>query len=306
MDSGPFHAGELAMQERAGSRQRLAESAPRGIRDHMPDQHRELFEQLPFLLAGSVDAQGQPWASVLAGPPGFVRSPDPRLLRVDARPLPHDPLAFTLRGGMAIGLLGIQPHTRRRNRMNGRVVALDAEGFAVQVGQSFGNCPKYITPREARYAPGPESEPEGASSLERLKELDEEAQRLLARADTFFLATAHPAAEEGWRPALGVDISHRGGPAGFVRVEDERRLCVPDFVGNAFFMTLGNLHLYPRCGLLFIDFASGDRLYLAARAELEWEGPGVRAIEGAQRLMHLELTEIVRVRGALPLRWTAP
>src|SRR4029450_3454962 len=102
-----FHEGELTWQERAGARERLAQAGPRVIRDHMPDQHRDFFAQLPFLVAGTVDAQGQPWASVLAGPPGFVDSPGPRQLLVRAQPFPHDPLAETLGTGSPIGVLGV-------------------------------------------------------------------------------------------------------------------------------------------------------------------------------------------------------
>jgi predicted pyridoxine 5'-phosphate oxidase superfamily flavin-nucleotide-binding protein len=289
MAAATFHAGELALQQRAGSFQRLAEVGPRVIRDHMPEPHREFFALLPFLLAGTVDAQGQPWASVLAGPPGFVHSPDPRSLRIAAAPLPHDPLAGTLVEGMPIGLLGIQPHTRRRNRVNGRVVALDAGGFTIQVSQSFGNCPKYIEPREPHHAAAA-----GAVSMERLAALDAAAARLAASADTFFIATAHPRAGADGEPAHGVDVSHRGGPAGFVQV-DGNRLAVPDFVGNGFFNTLGNLQLEPRCGLLFVDFFSGELLYLAARAEVQW-------VE-AQRQLVMEVSQAIRVRGSLPLRW---
>ena len=32
------------------------------IRDAMPEQHREFFAQLPFVIAGTVDQTGQPWA----------------------------------------------------------------------------------------------------------------------------------------------------------------------------------------------------------------------------------------------------
>jgi hypothetical protein len=300
MNTPTFHAGELALQQRAGSFARLAEVGSRVIRDHMPDQHREFFPLLPFLLAGSLDADGQPWASVLTGPPGFVHSPDPRLLRVDALPLPHDPLQGRLRTGMPIGLLGIQPHTRRRNRVNGTVTAVDAQGFSVHVGQSFGNCPKYIQPREPRYSDGVVSD---APPVQRLPALDAQAAALIERADTFFIATAHPQAAGHGEPALGVDVSHRGGPPGFVRVQPDGRLAVPDFVGNGFFNTLGNLQLEARCGLLFIEFGTGELLYLSARAELQWDGPEVRAIEGAQRLLRLAPTQMLRVRGTLPLQW---
>ena len=68
-----FHEGELAWQERTGARARLAQAGPRVIRDHMPEQHREFFAQLPLLVAGTVDAQGQPWASVSRRPAGLRR-----------------------------------------------------------------------------------------------------------------------------------------------------------------------------------------------------------------------------------------
>jgi predicted pyridoxine 5'-phosphate oxidase superfamily flavin-nucleotide-binding protein len=294
-----FHAGETALQWRGGSRAHLAEIGPRVIRAFMPQQHRDFFAELPFVLAATVDGSGQPWASALAGPPGFVHSPLPGRLRIDALPALHDPIA-PLREGAAVGLLGIQPHTRRRNRMNGRVVAADERGFEVQVGQSFGNCPKYIRPREARYVPpaGPAAAPRAVTQL------DDAARDLIAGADTFFIASAHPQAARVDAPtAFGIDVSHRGGPPGFVRLSGGNTLVVPDFVGNSFFNTLGNLQLEPRCGLLFVDFERGDLLHVAAQASVEWEGPELDAIDGAQRLLRLEVLQAIAAPAALPLQW---
>ena len=107
-----FHEGEQALQSRAGVRGLMSAIGPRVMRDHMPDQHRTFFAQLPWLIAGSIDAHGQPWASALVGPPGFVRSPDARALRVDALPSADDPLAAALHTGAALGLLGIEPPDR--------------------------------------------------------------------------------------------------------------------------------------------------------------------------------------------------
>ena len=67
---------------------------------------------------------------------------------MQARPAADDPVAPWLVEGAAVGLLGLEPHTRRRNRANGRVRALRDDGFEVQVLQSFGNCPKYIHARQ--------------------------------------------------------------------------------------------------------------------------------------------------------------
>lgn len=287
-----FHEGETALQREAGSYERLAAVGDRVIRDWLPEQHQEFYPLLPFLLAGSLDAAGQPWASVLAGPAGFAHAPDARRLRVDALPAQHDPLHANLRAGAPLGLLGIQPHTRRRNRLNGRVAEVDARGFSVDVGQSFGNCPKYIQAREPLYEP---ARLRAAPRVRELGSLDGAARELVAQADTFFIASAHPEAGHAAATAHGVDVSHRGGPAGFVRVDDGgMRLAVPDYPGNSYFNTLGNLHVNPRCGLLFIDFRGTAVLQIAARSEI---------LDRGGRVLRLHITGARWIDDALPLRW---
>ncbi|MEP7298677.1 MAG: pyridoxamine 5'-phosphate oxidase family protein [Burkholderiales bacterium] len=292
-----FHTGEVAMQRAEGVDERLREIGPRAIRDHMPDQHREFFEQLPMLLVGSVDAGQRPWASVLCELPGFIVAPDSQRLRVDVLPAPDDPLSEHLRLGATLGLLGIEPSTRRRNRMNGTVVAIDALGFELRVDQSFGNCPKYIQARAARWVEA------GPAANERGREgrlLSSTASALIAQADTLFIASA--------APGQGADVSHRGGKAGFVRVQHvggATVLTVPDFAGNLFFNTLGNITAHPRAGLLFIDHDSGDTLQLTGHASIIASGPEVDAFAGAKRLLRVEIDEGRWGARRLPLRWSA-
>jgi predicted pyridoxine 5'-phosphate oxidase superfamily flavin-nucleotide-binding protein len=299
LNAQPFHEGEREVQSRVGVRERMAATGPRVFHDFMPEQHREFFRQLPFVTVGCVDARGQPWASVLANPPGFIDSPDPRRLTVRARPLAADPLDEILVKGASIGLLGIEPHTRRRNRLNGIVEQVTDQGFSVHVRQSFGNCPKYIQARKPEYASGAAKAP----AVHRSERLDLAAQQMIRRADTFFIATAYPAARGDDAPAHGVDVSHRGGKPGFVRVDDERSFTIPDFVGNFLFNTLGNIAINPKAGLLFIDFESGDLLYLACDAEIVWKGREIEEFKGAERLLRFHVRELKRVDGSLPLRW---
>ncbi|MEJ8854797.1 pyridoxamine 5'-phosphate oxidase family protein [Variovorax robiniae] len=299
----PFHEGEKALQAHAGSRAKLEEVGTRIMREAMPEQHRSFFALLPFLLTGLVDEDGQPWASVLAAPPGFIRSPDDRHLDIAALPLPGDPAAASLKAGASIGLLGIQPHTRRRNRANGIVDRVGVDGFSVRITQSFGNCPKYIWPREPSFIAGDDA----AMPPQHADRLDAEAMRFIAQADTFFIATAHPQARsQGAARAHGVDVSHRGGPRGFVHVVDERTLVVPDYFGNFFFNTLGNLLLSPRAGLLFIDYDNGDLLYLAAKVQIVLDEKQVAAYPGAQRLLVMQVVQMHRLPLALSLRWGLP
>ncbi len=294
----PFHAGEIAMQQAAGVRERLRELGPRVIRDHMPDQHREFFEQLPTLLVASVDDRQRPWASMLAGLPGFIGTPDAKHLRIDALPEPGDPLLAQLRPGGALGLLGIEPQTRRRNRVNGTLLAVDAHGFTLRVDQSFGNCPQYIQARSPQWVEAAKvpraAQHEGPS-------LSAAAVALVANADTLFIAST--------APGHGADVSHRGGKPGFVRVAQEGGLTVltlPDFRGNFFFNTLGNIVAHPRAGLLFVDHDTGRVLQLTGHAAVVASGPEVEAFAGAQRLLRIHIEEGVWATRSLPLRWSAP
>lgn len=309
-EGSPFHEGELAVQARLGVLARTERPARRSIRDFMPPQHQAFFGQLPFVLAGMCDASGQPWASILAAPPGFMVAADARHLAIHASAPYADPLHETLQAGAPIGLLGIEPHTRRRNRLNGRIAQHDAAGLVVEVDQSFGNCPQYIQAREAHFTPTDVGVP--PPTVRQLDYLDDAMRRLIGSADTLYIASSYdagqPAAipDPGATSSHGVDVSHRGGKPGFVLIDGERTLVIPDFVGNFFFNTIGNLVQQPRAGLLFIDFASGDLLYLAVTVEVVWDGPEVKSFEGAERLLKCRISAARLVEGSLPLRWGAP
>lgn len=313
--SSPFHPAELALQERFGRRKMLAAPARRFIRGHIIQQHREFFEQLPFVVVGSVDSTGQPWASIVSDVPGFAHSPDAQHLRIDTPPHPEDPLTANLAEGSPVALLGIELETRRRNRLNGTVSARDAHGWTVAVNQSYGNCPQYIQSRDLHFvAPfGSAMAAAGASPVAahgtdlsasprtiRGTTLSADDESLIARADTYFIATSNPRREDG--ESYGADISHRGGRPGFVRVDHDAILTVPDFVGNFFFNTIGNLQVNPRAGLLFPDFTTGDVLMLAASASVIWDGDEVRSFEGAQRLLQFHVEATLRFNAALPFR----
>lgn len=303
---GAFHEGELQVQERAGVREKVAAAGDRMIRSFMPEQHREFFAKLPAMLLGALDAQRRPWASIVAGRPGFVETPDERHLRIAATLGAGDPLAGRIAEGMPIGLLGIEPHTRRRNRMNGTVVAVDDASFTVEVDQSFGNCPKYIQAREPRWCP---AEPGDAPAHRRMDAtLDGDALALAGHSDTLFIASASPQAR-GSAGFDGVDVSHRGGRPGFVHVAEvsgQSVLTLPDFRGNNMFNTLGNIAANPRAGMLFVDYETGDLLQLTGEAHIVWEGKELAAFRGAQRLLRLVVEEAVWRPAALPLRWTPP
>jgi predicted pyridoxine 5'-phosphate oxidase superfamily flavin-nucleotide-binding protein len=282
----PFHDDELKAQALAGQRPGRA-----AIRPFMPDQHREFFALLPYLFTATLDSRGWPMASVLTGAAGFVQSPDPATLRIAGLPAANDPAAPGFIAGAEIGLLGLDLTSRRRNRANGRLSTVD-DGLTVQIAQSFGNCVQYIqtrtpSPRMAHLA---NAEPMGA--------LDDAARSLIASCDTFFVASrSRSDIGEGG----GLDMSHRGGKPGFVGVQSNT-LAIPDFRGNRFYNTLGNLLGNPRAGLIFIDFTSGDVLQVQGTAAIDWHPEDRPA--GTERLWRLEVERAWRRRAAFPFSWT--
>jgi hypothetical protein len=290
-----WHEGETFIQEKLGVKERMASVGQRVVRDFMPDQHRDFYAQLPFIVLGSVDQAGDAWATFVDGEPGFMSSPSPVVLDIAAHRDPSDPASEGLADGLPIGLLGIEMHTRRRNRMNGFVSTIEG-GFRIDVDQSFGNCPRYIQLRDFRFERQPGTLFQG--EVEELPTLDDTARAVIRQADAFFVASYVDREDR-----RQVDVSHRGGNAGFVRIGDDGVLTIPDFDGNLFFATLGNILLNGNAGLLFVDFTTGDMLQMTGKAEIIFDSPEIAAFQGAERFWTFKPTRIVRRRNALALRW---
>ncbi|MCX5198226.1 pyridoxamine 5'-phosphate oxidase family protein [Streptomyces sp. NBC_00249] len=280
-----YHAGPLAVQDRVGVRE-LAGHVGRSIGTQIKDVAAAFLGLQPHLVVGAADASGRMWASLLTGPPGFVRATGPDRITV-AGGLPEgDPLAGALAAaGTPVGTIALDPRTRRRMRLNGTLEPT-GRGFAVRAEQVFANCPKYLQKRQPL-----ELLPEGAGVVRRGHGLTPGQELAVRAADTFFVATT--------AEADGVDASHRGGLPGFVEVLSPTELLWPDYAGNAMFLTLGNLAADERAGLLFPDWESGAVLQLSGRARTEFGADGERWVR---------FTVESAVEGVHPgrLRWSAP
>ena len=295
MTATDYHRGERTAQALAGQLDHASRSG-RAIKGEMPDKAREFLAAQPLLVVGAADRRGRIWASLLTGEPGFVRAPEPSVVTVATRPVPGDPLGEVLGeavgGPVRVGMIAVEPASRRRMRMNGRAVP-DGAGLRVDLDQVYSNCPKYIQQREPyAAAPRPSAAPVRGTALTATQ------QARIARADTFFVATAD---EEG-----NTDASHRGGNRGFVQVLSPTRLRWPDYAGNAMFNTLGNIEVNPAAGLLLPDWSTGTSLQLTGTARVDWDEEHAAALPGAQRLVEFTVTEVVEIADATSHRWTAP
>lgn len=282
-----YHEGERSVQARARVR-RMADRIAGSIHPVIPDRAREFLAGLRMLAIGAIDDAGCPWASVLAGPTGFVTAPHPGVLRMEASVHDDDPVRSGLRPGAPLGTLGIHFGTRRRVRVNGTIRTNSAEILTLEVHEAYANCPKYIQRRTDPIESAPPTEREPAWRGVRLTR---EQIALIENADTFFIGTVAPDA--------GADASHRGGNPGFVRATSGEVIW-PDYAGNSMFNTLGNIQAHHRAGLAFVDFASGTTLQVTGKAAIDWDPEHVARFSGAERLVRLEIERVVRIPRRLP------
>lgn len=202
--TSPWHAGELALQRVVGVEQQMAQIGRKVMRPFLTPQLQHFFPQLPFVAASAVDGDCWPWITLLEGAPGFVYAPDESRLDLALTPAVNDPVTALLNGGANIGLLGIELHTRRRNRVNG-VLRGSAGQWQLEVVHAFGNCPQYIHDWSAMRSVQPQA---GHVLTMRDATLDQLPEPVLAHIDRAITAswvvTRIPTRAFRWMPLIAV------------------------------------------------------------------------------------------------------
>lgn len=294
----PFHAGEIAVQQHLGVAEIASQYGQDFIRPSMPEQHRQFFNQLSFVAIGLVNQQGYPWVVPVVGEAGFIYSEDASELVISQLPHSIDLLALDASVGQKIGLLGIEWANRRRNRVNGIIKAMDSQRMVIHVEQSFGNCPQYIQTRQLRLQQQKSQVSKPEPNQLTSSKITPTAKALIESADTFFIASRTQHFNED--PRTGIDTSHRGGNPGFVKIEGQR-LYFPDFSGNRFFNTLGNIQSDNRVGLFFPNFSNGDVIFLSGGADIHWQHPEVAHFQGAERIISVNIQQLISLQQFMPL-----
>ncbi|XVV15449.1 pyridoxamine 5'-phosphate oxidase family protein [Actinoplanes sp. CA-131856] len=301
---GRYHRGELIAQQRAGARDEATRLTGM-FNAEIPLAAAAFLAAQPMIVLGATDTHGDVWSTMLTGVPGFIRVTAPSTIEIAATPAPGDPLHEVLsapaqgdtapaQGDTApvqVGMIAIEPGTRRRVRMNG-VARPTVAGLRIELQQIYANCPKYIQKRRPMRASATPGVPRVGGSL------TAEERAFVGQADTFFVATADA---DG-----NADASHRGGNPGFLSSLSPTHLRWPDYAGNSMFNTFGNLEVNPRAGLLIPDWPTGTLLHLTGSAVVDWNPAHAAAVPGAERLVDFTVDRVVRVDQSSSLRWTSP
>jgi predicted pyridoxine 5'-phosphate oxidase superfamily flavin-nucleotide-binding protein len=301
-----FHEGEAFAQDLSNAdtpsfSKTLAERYKGFIRPFMPSQHRAFFESGPLMMLGLLDQLGHPVAVPIWGDEGYIQSPsDTRLqmeLSSNAHALINTHLNLSIQRSSKVGILGLELATRRRNRLNGIIAHVKGPNIHIAVEQSFGNCPQYIHTRDVEILPNTYK---AHGKTVHIKDgLSHDVSRVVSSADTFFIASRH--ASLGDKANEGVDVSHRGGKPGFVKV-DNNTLTIPDFSGNNFFNTIGNILTDERVGLCFIENETGTLHFLEGNASVIWDEHLLPKFEGAERFIKVSITKSITAQHFYPFK----
>jgi|GEM_PF-413054 len=329
-----LHEGELFLQKKRHTPSEVGRGLPHYIKTDMPAQHARFYAALSYLPLATLDEQGRPWASVSVvksddDPSIGIRIPHPSELILRTRMSADDPFHRAVRTAAnrpetepLFAGVGIDFSTRSRTKLAGSIHSADVtEPGMLQLhlksDAHLGNCPKYITVRAlAPQTRQPETSLNQPDSFD--GRLPQECRDHINRVSTVFLATKH-IPDEGDSTSARVGLNHRGGHPGFVRVHEQpgnegdgspaenstTYLVLPDYSGNRFYQSLGNVQSTRLVGLSFPDFASGDMLWITGDAENLFDEEAAALMPRTSLVTRIRVTGVVYIKGALDLKLTS-
>ncbi|WP_207514735.1 pyridoxamine 5'-phosphate oxidase family protein [Longitalea luteola] len=264
-----YHEGELEAQQRAGERH-MAERNGKAMANQIIPGAINFIERQAFFIISTRNNKGELFVSALSGEEGFLKVTSFVTIEINTNLVnsnPADPFWSNIVEQAKTGLLFIEPATRRRFRVNG-TIEQENDLLRIVVDQAYPNCPKFIQQRQVLKTGKPGYErPEERGTV-----LPPDLHEMIRTADTFFVASASNKGD--------MDASHRGGAPGFVSIQQDGSLLIPDYKGNSLFNTFGNFITNPKAGLLFIDFEKHRTLQLTGSVEILWDHEDAQSISG--------------------------
>lgn len=115
-------------------------------------------------------------------------------------------------------------------------------------------------------------------------EIGADHQAFIEARDMFFLSTID---HRGYPTC-----SYKGGNPGFVRVLDNKTLAFPSFDGNGMYLSIGNIGLNNKIGMLFIDFETPHRVRVHGSATVDRNDDLISSYDGAEMVVRVTITDI--------------
>jgi uncharacterized protein len=304
MKSHLQHKGELFVQEKRNAPEEMSFVLKEITESKVPYQNLSFFNELKYFPISTLDADGFPWVTLLSNP--LIQFESQSKIKISAQFSIGDPFVECLKKKIFpryFAGLGIDFTNRRRNKLSGFIENASINGNKIELelltNEYLGNCPKYITVRKLI-----KKERISEFPIE-MKSLDEYCKRILDSASTIFLGTKH----FGEKDESDVGLNHRGGPAGFVRYYEENSnsfLVIPDYSGNRFYQSLGNIQSDNVAGVLIPDFVNGDLLYCTGSAENLFDQEASNLIPNITLLTRIKISKFILIKQGFSLEMIGP
>lgn len=260
MENNPYHEGEIKIQNLTGERNKARANSV-VIKPEILSGAFDFISKQTMIWLGTQNQDGSLLISLISGAAGFIQAHQANILQINLAQTTSQnaPFLANLETDPRIGTLLIDLESRRRLKINGRLLYCSKNLLEIAVIESFPLCPKYIQRRKIEpYIPRKTTV--GSSHDSSGTRLGKAEEELIGRCDTMFVATSNPRG--------GIDVSHRGGEAGFVKVLTANHFRCPDYSGNGMFNSFGNLVLNNNASALFLDFTGKESLHVSGVAQV--------------------------------------
>uniref|UniRef100_A0A7S4P8V7 Oxidoreductase FAD/NAD(P)-binding domain-containing protein n=1 Tax=Paramoeba aestuarina TaxID=180227 RepID=A0A7S4P8V7_9EUKA len=323
------HFGERHVQEQLG----IAKSMPPWIvQPEMPQQHSDFYANLHYFSIATTDSKNRPWATILTSPKGFIKPLSSSILSISCIVASEDPfvraiveheegLGSSEGKKLLFAGLGVDFTNRRRNKVAGVILQSKVKKLSkgsskleltLFTNENMGNCPKYITVRTLQYAfqePEKVEKREGTGKGKEGIELDKRSLDIISKASTIFFATRHFDNNTAYENESDIGLNHRGGNPGFVRVDKREKdtfVMLPDFSGNRFYQSLGNVQSDGVAGIVFPDFSTGDMLHITGEATNIFNEEANSLMPRTTLITQIRITSYTLLYNSLSLSMNSP
>lgn len=250
-----FHEGEYHIQEIMGVR-KSSDTLSSMIKDTIPPIASEFLKNLNFCIITISTKEDDLFTSTVYSIDNYIEVLNQSQICISLKNHSYIPKEFYNAKYINIGMIGLNFEKAMRIRINGKGHIKENKLY-LSIDEIYSNCPKHIKKRVLQK----ETKSFDAKDIIKEKFLSKEVIKIISDIDTFFIATSHK--------EKGLDVSHKGGNKGFLKVLTTNQLLFEDMPGNNLYNSIGNIYTNPNINIFFIDFKNNDTCHIKGTAILK-------------------------------------
>jgi hypothetical protein len=252
-----FHEGEHHIQEIMGVREN-SDALSSMIRNTIPRVASDFLEKLNFSAIVISTSKDDLFSTTVYNTKQFITIININTICINLEKHSFMPDYFFEKKELNIGMIGLDFNQTMRIRINGKGIIKDNELY-ININEIYSNCPKYIKKRVLNK----ELKTVKKQTFIETNELNNDITKVINNIDTFFLSSSNN--------EKGLDISHKGGEKGFLKILSNTQLEFLDMPGNNLYNSLGNIYTNPYINIFFIDFENNNTYNIVAKAKINEE-----------------------------------